>query len=37
MEHKEFVSISKKEQTQSAEDYMNLLKRLFEKLGQKQN
>ncbi|KEQ56892.1 hypothetical protein AAA799E16_01913 [Marine Group I thaumarchaeote SCGC AAA799-E16] len=39
MEHEELVSISKKkvEQKQSVEEYKKLLKRLFEKLGQKQN
>lgn len=34
MEHETLVPIQKKEQTQSAEDYIKLLKRLFEKLGQ---
>ncbi|KFM16845.1 hypothetical protein AAA799P11_01397 [Marine Group I thaumarchaeote SCGC AAA799-P11] len=37
MGHKQLVSIQNKEQTQSVEDYIKLLKRLFEKLEQKQN
>jgi len=35
MEREKLVPIQ--EQTQSIEDYQKLLKRLFEKLGQKQN